>query len=64
MLVEDVKKELRQMEVAVLQELTSYILQLMRQQDPGRKKKIAETLDSPKTKWVSLDDMDKRLAGE
>ncbi|NRA28205.1 MAG: hypothetical protein HRU10_13290 [Opitutales bacterium] len=64
MLVEDVKKELRQMEVAVLQELTSYILQLMRQQDPGRKKKVAETLDSPKTKWVSLDDMDKRLAGE
>ena len=64
MLVEDVKKELRQMEVAVLQELTSYILQLMRQQDPGRKKKIAETLDSTKTKWVSLDDMDKRLAGE
>ena len=64
MLVEDVKKELRQMEVAVLKELTSYILQLMRQQDPGRKKKVAETLDSPKTKWVSLDDMDKRLAGE
>ena len=64
MTVEEVKDEIRNMEAPVLQELTSFILQLRRQQDPERKKKITEVLDSPDSNWVSLDEMEERLREE
>ena len=64
MTVEEVKDELRHMDAPVLQELTAFILQLRRSQDPDRKQKVAEALDSPDTKWLSLDEMDQQLSGE
>ena len=64
MTVEEVKDELRHMDAPVLQELTAFILQLRRSQDPDRKRKVAEVLDSPDTKWLSLEEMDQQLPGE
>lgn len=64
MTVEEVKDELRHMDAPVLQELTAFILQLRRSQDPDRKQQVAEALDSPNTKWLSLDEMDQQLSGE
>ena len=64
MTVEEVKNELRNMDPPVLQELTAFILQLRRSQDPDRKGKVAEILDSPDTKWLSLDEMNQQLSDE
>ena len=64
MTVDEVKKELRNMDAPVLQELSAFILQLRRSQDPDRKKRATQILDSPDTKWLSMEDMDKQLAGE
>ena len=64
MTVEEVKNELRQMEAPVLQEISTYILQLRRSLDPDRKKKVASRLDSPKSKWLTIDEMQKRLNEE
>ena len=64
MTVEEVKNELRHMEAPVLQDLTSFILQLRRSLDPERKQTLAEKLDSPASKWIPLDEMEKRLGEE
>lgn len=64
MTVEEVKNELKHMEAPMLKEITSFILQLRRQQDPERKQKISEIIDSPDSKWISLDDMEERLGEE
>jgi hypothetical protein len=64
MTVQEVKDELKDMEPPVLQEILSFILQLKRQQDPERKNRISSVLDSPNSKWLSLDEMDTRLAEE
>ena len=64
MTVEEVKNELRQMEAPVLQEISTYILQLRRSLDPDRKKKVASRLDSPKSKSLTIDEMGKRLNEE
>ena len=61
MTVEEMKNELKRMEEPVLQEITSFILHLRRQQDPTRKDTISNLLDSSTTKWLSLDEMEKRL---
>lgn len=64
MTVEEVKNELKRMEAPVLQEITSFILQLRRQQDPNRKDTIFYLLNSANSKWLSLDEMEKRLGEE
>ncbi|WP_269539780.1 hypothetical protein [Cerasicoccus fimbriatus] len=64
MSVQEIKEELRRMEAPALQELTSYILQLRRVMDPERPARIADKLDSKDTKWVSLEEMEKRLGCE
>lgn len=64
MTVEEMKNELKRMEEPMLQEITSFILQLRRQQDPNRRELISNLLDSPSTKWLSLEEMDKRLEDE
>jgi len=64
MTVEEVKNELRQIEAPVLQEISTYILQLRRSLDPDRKKKLASRLDSPKSKSLTIDEMGKRLNEE
>jgi hypothetical protein len=61
MTVEEVKKELRQMDAPGLRELSTFILQLRRSQDPDRKRKVSQTLDSPDSKWLTLDEMDRQL---
>ena len=62
MTVDEIKKEIKGLEPAVLQELSSFLLQLRRSQDPERKEEIARLIDSPPEKWVTLEEMDQRLA--
>ena len=64
MTVDEVKKQLAHMEAPVLQELSTFILQLRRQHDPSRKREISSKLDSSTSKWISLDEMDERLGKE
>lgn len=64
MIVEEVKKQLAHMEAPILQELSTFILQLRRQHDPSRKKEISSKLDSTTASWLSLDEMDQRLNGQ
>lgn len=64
MTVDEVKAELRNMDAPVLKELSAFILQLRRSQDPDRKERVSQILDSPDTKWLSIEEMDKQLAGE
>ena len=44
-----------------LRELSTFLLQIRRAQDPERKNEIADLIDSPENKWVSLDDFEDRL---
>ena len=61
MTIEQMKNELKRMEEPVLREIAAFILQLRRQQDPARRDTISNLLDSTSTKWLSLDEMEKRL---
>lgn len=61
MSVQEIKNELKQMDESTLRELSAYIFQLRRSQDPERKRKISEKLNSPKAKWLTLEEMDQRL---
>ena len=61
MSIDEIKKEIKSMDDSVLQELTSFILQVRRLNDPARKEEITQLLDSPSSKWVTLDEMDRRL---
>ena len=55
MTVEEVKNELRNIDAPGLQELSAYILQLRLSQDQERNHNVSEILDSPDTKWLSLE---------
>ena len=52
------------MEAPVLKELTSFILQLRRSLEPERKEQLSKLIDSPESKWVSLEEMENRLGKE
>ncbi len=64
MTVDEVKKELKNMDAPVLEELSAFILQLRRSLDPERKKNVSQILDSADTKWLSLEQMDQQLGNE
>jgi hypothetical protein len=64
MTVDEVKKELKNMDAPVLEELSAFILQLRRSLDPERKKNVSQILDSADTKWLSLEEMDQQLGNE
>lgn len=61
MTIEEIKNELKAMNASELRELSAFILQLRRSLDPDRKRKVSEILDSPDTKWLSLEEMDQQL---
>lgn len=64
MTVDEVKKELKNMDAPVLEELSAFILQLRRSLDPERKKNVSQILDSADTKWLTLEQMDQQLGNE
>ena len=64
MTIDEVKNELSHMEAPVLKELTSFILQLRRSLEPERKEQLSKLIDSPESKWVSLEEMENRLGKE
>jgi len=64
MTVDEVKNELKRMDGPVLKEITSFILELRRSQDPRRRQAIFGKLDGSDVKWLTLDDLDERLERE
>lgn len=44
-----------------LRQLSTYLLQLRRAQDPARKQHLADLIDSPRARWVSLDDLKQQM---
>ena len=62
MTIDEMKEEIKGLEPNVLQELSSFLLELRRSRDPERREEIARLIDSPPEKWLSLEEMDQRLA--
>ena len=61
MSIEEIKKEIKVMNSTGLRELSTFLLQVRRAQDPERRNEIADLIDSPDNNWVSLDDFEDRL---
>jgi len=60
MSIEQIKEEIRRMPPEGLRQLSTYLLQVRRTQDPARKQQIADLIDSPRERWVSLDEFERQ----
>lgn len=62
MTLEEIKREINFLDTEGLQELATWVSMVRRSKEPGRGQEIAEKLDSPSNKWVSLEELDQHLS--
>lgn len=61
MSIEQIKEEIRRMNPDGLRHLSTSLLQVRREQFPERKQQIADLIDSPRSKWLSLDELEQKI---
>jgi len=62
MSIERIKEEINQMNPDGLRQLSAYLLQVRRAQHSERKEQITDLLDSSRSKWLSLDELERQIS--